>query len=227
MQSEINESMAYNPADSVLDVTTADLEQELSDILAGAGELGQPDTPQPAVTGFQNPSAGRTAYTAGMGAVSPQAAQGFQSPGSVGLGGQTSRSPQAAPVGFQSPKQTVPVGFQTHISPMANISPSASAYGQPQRISPHAHISTSPGLFQQPQRSPQQMGYQSPSGSGLNRTFTLDDSGRSSSSQISGASFTLDSYGLPSMEIHSSDPSDLSEQLEALKVIEGELPLVI
>ncbi len=226
MQSEINESMAYNPADSVLDVTTADLEQELSDILAGTGELDQADATHPAVTGFQSPSAGRTAYIAGRAAVSPQAAQGFQSPGSVGLGGQMIRSPQRAPVGFQSPGQTVPVGFQPQTSPTANRSPSASPYDQHQRTSPHAQRTTSPGYFPQPQLSPQQMGYQQPSSGGLNRTFTLDDSGRSSSSQISGASFTLDSYGLPSLETHPSDPSDLSEQLEALKVFEGEWPFL-
>ena len=34
MQSEINESMAYNPADSTLNVTTDDLEEELSELLA-------------------------------------------------------------------------------------------------------------------------------------------------------------------------------------------------
>ena len=38
MQSEINDSMAYNPAKSTLDYTTADLEEELSEILAASNE---------------------------------------------------------------------------------------------------------------------------------------------------------------------------------------------
>ena len=40
MQSEINDSMAYNPAESTLDYTTADLEEELSEILAASDEPG-------------------------------------------------------------------------------------------------------------------------------------------------------------------------------------------
>ncbi len=38
MQAEINESMAVSPVDSTLDVTTADLEAELSDLLAGESD---------------------------------------------------------------------------------------------------------------------------------------------------------------------------------------------
>ena len=60
MQSEINDSMAYNPAESTLDYTTADLEEELSEILASGSD--QPDT-NPISSGFQKPVSPRIGDT--------------------------------------------------------------------------------------------------------------------------------------------------------------------
>ena len=183
MQSEINDSMAYSPAESLaLDYTTADLEEELNDILAASDE---PGTTSPAA-GIQKP---RSPVVSGNKKVSP---------------GRTSAkaSPSLTNIGLPSvPSEPLISGSWSPQGYSGVTPPRVPQYGLNSNISPR--------LQDHPQYD---------SGE-LKRTFTLEES--NSPSQISGASSSLDSYGLSS---NMSD-SDVSKQFEALRVMEGSFSL--
>ena len=184
MQSEINDSMAYNPAESTLDYTTADLEEELNEILAASDEPSSNTTSpasgiqkarSPVVSGNKNVSPGRTYAKA---------------------------SPSFTNIGLPSvPSEPLVSGSWSQQGYSAVSPPRVPQYGLDSNISPT--------LQDHPQ-------YDS---GALNRTFTLEES--SSPSQISGASSSLDSYGLSS----NMGDSDISKQFEALKVMEGSFSL--
>ena len=202
MQSEINDSMAYNPAESSPDYTTADLEEELSEILASGSDL--PDISLP--SGIQNP----VSPCIGDTSISPRRSDTKASPSYI-----NSEFPTvpAGPIGPSFSVHGSPLSCTTNTSPRdhsahglplaytASSSPRGQQYGYYRNISPgkslHQHL------------NPQ-------SGSGvLNKTYPFDDS--SGLSQISGASSTMDSHALSSQ----SSDLDVLSQFEALKVMEG------
>ena len=182
MQSEINDSMAYNPAESTLDYTTTDLEEELIEILAASDEPSSNTTSpasgiqkarSPVVSGNKNVSPGRTYAKA---------------------------SPSFTNIGLPSvPSDPLVSGSWSQKGYSAVTPPRVPQYVLNSNISPTLkdHLQYDSGA--------------------LNRT--LEES--SSPSQISGASSSLDSYGLSS----NMGDSDISKQFEALKVMEGSFSL--